>query len=124
MTRSGEQMHVGTERREAGRARLPKYVVTEEGQRTVPVRHEEVRVEREPLTDANVDQAMPGPEICEAEHEVTLDEEKPVVQTEAVPVERIRLDTEEHAEEGTVHGQVRKEQIEAEGVDEGDDRRS
>lgn len=30
MTRSEEEMHVGTERREAGRARLRKYVVTEE----------------------------------------------------------------------------------------------
>ncbi|WP_374224828.1 DUF2382 domain-containing protein [Streptomyces sp. ISL-99] len=56
------------ERREAGCARLRKYVVTEEVQQTVPVRHEEVRVEREPVTDANVDQATSGPEISEAEH--------------------------------------------------------
>lgn len=114
MTRSEEEMYVGTERREAGRARLRKYVVTEEQQVTVPVRHEEVRVEREPITDANRDQAMAGPEISEAEHEVVLHEEETVVETRAVPKERIRMTTEEVTEEETVTGEVRKERIEAE----------
>jgi uncharacterized protein (TIGR02271 family) len=120
MTRSEERMHVGTERREAGRARLRKYVVTEEVQQTVPVRREEVRVEREPITDETRDAALAGPDIREAEHEVTLHEERPVTQTEAVPVERVRMTTEEHTDEETVRGQVRKEQIDAEGAD--DDR--
>ncbi|MEU3732323.1 PRC and DUF2382 domain-containing protein [Streptomyces sp. NPDC033538] len=114
MTRSEEQMHVGVERRESGRARLRKYVVTEEVQQTVPVSHEEVRVEREPITDANRDQALSGPEISEDEHEVTLHEERPVVDTETVPVERVRMTTEERTENETVRGQVRKERIEAE----------
>jgi uncharacterized protein (TIGR02271 family) len=117
MTRSEEQMHVGTERREVGRARLRKYVVTEEVQQTVPVRHEEVRIEREPITDENRDSAMAGPDISEAEHEVTLHEERPVTRTETVPVERVRMSTEERADEETVRGQVRKEQIDTEGVD-------
>ncbi|MFH9014956.1 DUF2382 domain-containing protein [Streptomyces sp. NPDC017943] len=123
MTRSEERMHVGVERRETGRARLRKYVVTEEVQQTVPVRHEEVRVEREPITDANRDAAMSGPDIGEAEHEVVLHDERPVTETEAVPVERVRLTTEERTEQETVHGQVRKERIEgsAEEIDdEGD----
>ncbi|MFJ8545982.1 DUF2382 domain-containing protein [Streptomyces sp. NPDC093586] len=126
MTRSEERMHVGVERHEAGRARLRKYVVTEEVQQTVPVRHEEVRVEREPITDANRDQALSGPEISEAEHEVTLHEERPVVETETVPVERVRMTTEEHIEDETVRGQVRKERIEAEteGMTEEDIRRN
>jgi stress response protein YsnF len=114
MTRSEEQMHVGTEPREAGRARLRKYVVTEEVQQTVPVRHEEVRVEREPVTEANRDEAAAGPDISEAEHEVTLHAERPVVETKAEPVERVRLTTDERTEEETVTGEVRKEQIEAE----------
>jgi stress response protein YsnF len=113
MTRSEEQMHVGVERRESGRARLRKYVVTEEVQQTVPVTHEEVRVEREPITEANRDDALAGPEISEAEHEITLHAERPVVETETVPVERVRMTTEEHTEEETVRGQVRKERIEA-----------
>jgi uncharacterized protein (TIGR02271 family) len=120
MTRSEEEMHVGVERHEAGRARLRKYVVTEEQQYTVPVRHEEVRVEREPITDANRDRAMTGQDITEAEHDVTLYEEQPVVETRAVPKERVRLTTEEE----TVTGEVRKERIESEGTDEhGDQRR-
>ncbi|MFJ8593316.1 DUF2382 domain-containing protein [Streptomyces sp. NPDC093598] len=123
MTRSEEEMRVGVERREAGRARLRKYVVTEEQQYTVPVRHEEVRVEREPITDSNRDRAMTGPDITEAEHDVTLYEEQPVVETRAVPKERVRLTTEEVTEEETVTGEVRKERIETEGTDESGDRR-
>ncbi|KFG71282.1 DUF2382 domain-containing protein [Streptomyces mutabilis] len=114
MTRSEEQMHVGVERRESGRARLRKYVVTEEVQQTVPVSHEEVRVEREPITEDNRGEALSGPEISEAEHEVTLHEERPVAETETVPVERVRMTTEEHTEDEVVRGQVRKERIEAE----------
>jgi uncharacterized protein (TIGR02271 family) len=114
MTRSEEQMHVGVERHETGRARLRKYVVTEEVQQTVPLRHEEVRVEREPITDANRGDAMSGPDLSEDEYEVTLHEERAVVETEAVPVERVRLTTEEKTTDETVRGQVRKERIEAE----------
>ncbi|HSA51526.1 MAG TPA: PRC and DUF2382 domain-containing protein [Yinghuangia sp.] len=118
MTRSEERMHVGTERREAGRVRLRKYVVTEEQQVTVPVSHEEVRVEREPITDANRAEAMTGEDISEAEHEVVLHEERPVVETRAEPVERVRMTTEERTEQETVTGKVRKERIEAEGTEE------
>ncbi|MEU9438977.1 PRC and DUF2382 domain-containing protein [Streptomyces sp. NPDC048252] len=120
MTRSEEQMHVGTERQEVGRARLRKYVVTEEVQQTVPVRHEEVRVVREPVTEANRDEATAGPDISEAEHEVTLHAERPVVETKAEPVERVRLTTDERTEEETVTGEIRKERIEA---DETEDKR-
>ncbi|MFK0115648.1 DUF2382 domain-containing protein [Streptomyces sp. NPDC090994] len=116
MTLSEERLHIGVERRETGRARLRKYVVTEDVQQTVPVRHEEVRLEREPITEANRDAALSGPEISEAEHEVTLYEEHPVVETETVPVERVRLTTEERVEDETVRGRVRKERIETEGT--------
>jgi sporulation protein YlmC with PRC-barrel domain len=52
MTLSEEQLHVGTERVVTGRARLRKHIVTEERTITVPVSHEEVRLERDPATDA------------------------------------------------------------------------
>jgi uncharacterized protein (TIGR02271 family) len=81
----------------------------------VPVRREEVRVEREPITDANVDQATSGPEISEEEHEVTLHEEEVVVEKRAVPKERVRMDKDTVTDEETVSDEVRKEQIEAEG---------
>jgi uncharacterized protein (TIGR02271 family) len=112
MTRSEEQLHVGTERVHAGTARLRKYVVSEDVTKTVPVRHEEVRVQREPITDANRGEAMSGGELTEEEHEVTLHAEKPVVNKETVPVERVRLGTETVTEEHTVNETVSKEQIE------------
>jgi len=118
MTRSEEQLHVGTESRESGRARLRKYVVTEEEQHTVPVRKEKVRVEREPITDENRDRAMAGPDISEEEHEVVLHEERPVVAKETAPVERVKLAKETVTEEQTVSGQVRKERIDTEGLPE------
>ena len=112
MTRSEEHLQVGTQRVEAGRARLRKYVVTENQTVTVPVSHEEVRVEREPITDANMPDAMDGPAISEEEHEVVLHAERPVVSKEATPVERVRLDTQTVTEQQQVSEQVRKEQIE------------
>jgi uncharacterized protein (TIGR02271 family) len=111
MTRSEEELRVGTTARERGQARLRKYVTTEQEQVTVPVQREEVRVEREPITDANLDAATSGPDISEAEHEVVLREEEPVVEKRAVPRERVRLDTETVTEERQVAEEVRKEQI-------------
>jgi uncharacterized protein (TIGR02271 family) len=115
MTRSEEELRVGTTQRERGRVRLRKYVTTEQVTQTVPVQREELRVEREPITDANLDAATSGPAISEEEHEVTLHEETPVVEKRAVPKERVRLDTETVTDERQVSEEVRKEQIEVEG---------
>lgn len=41
MTRSEERLHVGKERQATGRARLRKYVTTENVTKTVPVEREE-----------------------------------------------------------------------------------
>jgi uncharacterized protein (TIGR02271 family) len=117
MTRSEEQINVGTRTQESGRARLRKYVVTEQVTQTVPVSHEEVRIEREPITDANRAAATDGPAISEEEHEVVLHAETPVVEKEVVPVERVRLTKETVTGEETVEGEIRKERIEQEGVD-------
>ena len=118
MTRSEEELNVGTQSRESGRARLRKYVVTEEVQKTVPVQHEEVRIEREPITDANVGAATDGPEISEEEHEVTLHAEEPVVEKRTVPKERVSLEKDTVQEERQVSDTVAKEQIEVDGADE------
>jgi uncharacterized protein (TIGR02271 family) len=122
MTRSEERLNVGTRSEEAGRARLRKYVVTENVTETVPVSREEVRVEREPITDANVGNAMDGPAISEEEHEVTLRAERPVVEKEAVPVERVRLDKETVTDQEQVSADVRKEEIEVDGAGDNDRR--
>jgi uncharacterized protein (TIGR02271 family) len=119
MTRSEERLNVGTQQEQVGKARLRKYVVTEQQQVNVPVSREEVRLEREPVTEANRGDAFDGPDITESEHEVTLRAERPVVDTETVPVERVRLGKETVTEEQTVGGEVRKERIEADLPDEG-----
>jgi uncharacterized protein (TIGR02271 family) len=112
MTRSEEELRVGTAQRERGRVRLRKYVTTEQVQQTLPVRREKARVEREPITDANLDAATSGPEISEEEHEVILREEEPVVEKRVVPRERVRLDKDTVTDEERVAEEVRKEQIE------------
>jgi uncharacterized protein (TIGR02271 family) len=115
MTRSEEELRVGKSSRESGRARLRKYVVTEQVEQTVPVQREEVRLEREPITDANVGDAHDGPAISEEEHEVVLHEEELVTEKRAVPKERVRMDKQTVTDEQTVSEEVRKEQIEADG---------
>src|SRR5688572_850222 len=117
MTRSEEELRVGTTQRERGRVRLRKYVTTEQVQQTVPVQRERVRVEREPITDANLDAATSGPDISEEEHEVVLHEEEPVVEKRVVPKERVRLDKDTATGEERVAEQVRKEQIEVQDED-------
>jgi uncharacterized protein (TIGR02271 family) len=112
MNRSEEQLNVGTEQVEAGRARLRKYIVTDDVTTTVAVSHEEVRIEREPITDTNRDAALAGGDLTEEEHEVILHAERPVVDKETVPVERVKLATETLTDEQQVTEQVRKEQIE------------
>jgi uncharacterized protein (TIGR02271 family) len=117
MTRSEEELRVGTTQRERGRVRLRKYVTSEQVQQTVPVRREKARLEREPITDANIGAATSGPDISEEEHEVVLREEEPVVEKRVVPRERVRLDKDTVTGEERVAEQVRKEQIEVQDED-------
>lgn len=112
MTRSEERLVVGTQQGEAGRARLRKYVVTEHVTQTVPVRHEEVRVTREPITDADLGAASPDLAFKEEDYEVVLHPETPVVEKVVVPVERVRLDTVTVTGHERVSADIRKEQIE------------
>ena len=118
LIRSEEQLNVNKERVATGEARLRKYVVTDTESVEVPVEREEVRVERTPINaeDAkNYNGAISGDS---EEASVTLHEERVNVNKETVPVEKINLkkdtvrDTETHAEE------LRKEQIDTDGVGE------
>jgi stress response protein YsnF len=68
-------------------------------------------VEREPITDANLDAATSGPELSEAEHEVVLHEEQPVVEKRVVPRERVRLEKDTVTEEERVVEELHKEQV-------------
>jgi stress response protein YsnF len=125
MTRSEEKLRVGTERVATTRARLVKYVVTEEVQITVPIRREEIRVEEVPLDAPDLG---PGESLVEhgddvlgrgGDHgtagglpdEIVLHTERPVVSVEVVPVERVRLRTETVQGQEQVTERVQREQI-------------
>ena len=132
MTLSEERLNVGVQRRETGRARLRKFITEERVTETVPVTREEVHVEREPITDANRDQAYSGGDLTEEEVEVTLHEERPVAEKEVVATERVRLDKDVERTQQEVSDTVRKEEVEVDGVEgsgvgtrgrDGDDRR-
>jgi uncharacterized protein (TIGR02271 family) len=115
MTRSEEELRVGKAQRERGRARLRKYVVTEQVQQTVPVKREKARLEREPITDEDIDAVTAGPDLSEKEHEVVLSEEEVIVEKRTVPKERVRMTKDVETDEREVSEEVRKERIEAEG---------
>ncbi len=106
LTRSEEQLRVGTTQTEAGKARLRKYVVTEQQTVTVPVSHEEVHVIREPIAAGEA-----GTEIGEDQVEVTLHQDEVQVDKDVVGVEKVRLGTETVTEQQQVTESVRKEQI-------------
>ncbi len=112
ITRSEEQLHVGTQRVEAGRAKLRKFVVTEQQSVTVPVSHDEVQVVREPLQPGD---SLDGATIGEDSLEVSLMQDKVLVDKEIVGVEKVKLATTTVTEQQQVTDQVRKEQIEVDG---------
>jgi len=114
LTAHEERLVIGTEEMETGRVRLRKYVVTENVRTTVPVRHEEVRVEREPVAPGERDG---GELFVDEEAEVVLHAEQPRVGKETVATERVRLSKSTREEQQSVGGRVRKERIEVDGED-------
>jgi len=83
MTRSEEQLQVGTEKVQAGRARLRKYVVTEQQSVQLPVSLEEIRVEWEPITGTVTEQETVTGEV--RKEQVEVDDTTPPSVT--IPVE-------------------------------------
>jgi stress response protein YsnF len=122
MTRSEERLVARTEVHETGRARLRKYVVTEEVQITVQVRREELRLEREPISEGSRG-LVEDPDVFGTLDEfggpdggvifeTTLHQERPLISTEIVPVERVRLTKRVITDEEILTGDVRVERIE------------
>ncbi len=110
MTRSEERLNVGVDSQEH-KVRLRKYTVTEDVTKTVPVTHEEVKVERVPLDeDAGSGHIDDDGEVAE----MTVRDEEAVVDKDTVAVEEVRLGKETHTEQEEVSGEVRKEKIETE----------
>jgi len=119
--RSEEQLRTGVEAVPVRRVRLRKYIVTEERTITVQLRHEEFRIEQEPIGDPDTATVPPG-EPSEVDvhlgpgddRDVTmlLYAERPVISTEVVPVERIRVSKYVVSDEQTVSAAVRREVVE------------
>ena len=114
IVRSEEQLNVDKERVQSGQVRLRKYVVNETETVEVPVEREEVRVTREPITDA--DRTNFDGRIGEEEASVTLHEERVNVTKETVPVEKVSLDKETVRDTERVSEELKKERIETDGV--------
>jgi stress response protein YsnF len=118
LTRSEERLRVETQRVADRRVRLVKYVITEEVQVTVPLRREEVRIEELPLEGEPVplgeDETLlhQGPDLAPGlPDEIVLHAERPVVSVEVVPVQRVRLRTEEVVGQEQVSDRLQREQI-------------
>jgi uncharacterized protein (TIGR02271 family) len=109
LTRSEEELRVGKEQVETGRARLRKWVETEPVEAQVELRRETAEITREPIN-----QPVSDVELGEQEIEVPLHEERPVVQKQTVAKERVGIETEVTAETETVRDEVRKERIDVE----------
>ena len=116
LVRSEEELAVGTEQTRRGRAGVRKRVETEQVERMVPVEREELRVEREAIPPGERGQAQLG----EDEATVELHEERPVVDKQVVPKERIRVGKETVTDQEQVSEEVRKERVD---VDDPDRRR-
>jgi uncharacterized protein (TIGR02271 family) len=110
MTRHEEELAVGTQQVEAGRARLHKWVETEPVELDVELRQETARVTREP-----VDQPVGDAELGEESVEVPLSGERPVVQKQTVAKERVGVQKDVATERQTIQDEVRKERVEVEG---------
>ncbi len=94
--RIGDDLPIDTVDQEVGRARLRKFIVTEQQTVTVPVTRQQLRIQREPITDADIASVTgtaDGPTLREEEYEIVLHAERAVVDKQTVPVERVRLDT-------------------------------
>jgi uncharacterized protein (TIGR02271 family) len=102
-----EELRAGTREREAGRVNVRKRVRTERDRVRVPIRREEVRVERVPVKRREATEA----EIGEDEFVVPFMEEEVVVEKRPVVKEEIRLRKEVVEDEEIVERDVRKEEV-------------
>jgi uncharacterized protein (TIGR02271 family) len=110
VTRSEEELAVGTRQVETGRVRLRKWVTTEPVEAQVRVRQETAHVERQPLNEV-----VTGAVIGEETIDVELHGEEAVAGKRVVAKERITLDKDVETVTETVRDQVRKEHVEVEG---------
>lgn len=105
-----ERANVGKERVETGRVRLRKHVVAEQKTITVPVEREEFEVVREPVGAGDTGDGR----LADDAVELTLSEERPVVEKEVVATERVGLDRNVVTEERDITTDVGREEVQVE----------
>jgi uncharacterized protein (TIGR02271 family) len=104
--RSEEELRAGTREREAGAMRVRKRVRTDRERLEVPVRHEEVTVERVPVSGEAT-----GAQIGEDEVAVPVTEEEVVTDKRAVAKEEIRVRKDAVEDTEVVEEDVRREEV-------------
>jgi uncharacterized protein (TIGR02271 family) len=109
VTLSEEQLAVGKRQHEAGAVNVDKHVHTEHVREEVPVRREEVTVERRPITG---DAMNTKPQIGEDEVRIPVTEEELVVEKRAVPKEELVVKKREVETTETVEADLRRERAE------------
>jgi uncharacterized protein (TIGR02271 family) len=107
--RSEEELAAGTREREAGQLKVRKRVRTDREQIEVPTRHEEVSVERVPVSGEATEA-----EIGEDEVVVPVTEEEVVVGKRAVAKEEVRIRKDVVEDTEVVEEDVRREEIDVE----------
>ena len=107
LTRSEEELAVGTRRERAGELNVKKRVETEHVKEAVPVTREEATIERRPATGSTGTK----PTIGEDEIRVPLMAEEVVAEKRVVPKEEIVIRKHAKQETKTVEADLKKERI-------------
>jgi uncharacterized protein (TIGR02271 family) len=117
VTRSEEELRITTHRRETQRARMIRYAETETVTRTVEVRHDQVRIEYEPISPHDSTRPPVTGSGDSGGRWIILYDEEVVLTTRRVPRERVRLRTQSVTEDREISEVLRKEHIELEDED-------
>ncbi len=107
--RTEEELAAGTREREAGEVRVRKNVRTDRESVEVPTRHEEVSVERVPLSGEASEAQIGDDEI-----NVPVTEEEVVVSKRPVVKEEVRIRKDVVEDSEVVEEDVRREEIDVE----------
>ena len=107
---SEEELAVGRREVSAGEVSIGKHVETERVRENVTLRHDEVEIERRPITDAYAAAGASGA-IIEGDREIRipLTAEEAVVEKRVVPTEEIVVRKRSVAENETVEADLRHE---------------
>lgn len=106
LTRSEEELEISKRQHRAGEVEIDKHVETEHVSREVPVRHEEVVIERRPAEGMSASGRMSDDEV-----RIPVSEEELVVDKRTVPKEEIVVRKQERVENERVEAELKREEV-------------